>query len=240
LDKTLDNGKLQETQRFYAFGDFRLDAEKRRLWRDAELVALTPKEFDVLFFLVSRAGRVVEKDELLDEIWKDTFVEETTLARNVSWLRKKLGDGAAGAAKFIETVPKRGYRFAAAVTRIEENNALAAGVNNALIVEEQTLRHFLVEETVTLTPEFDSLKNLPPAPAALQLNPKFKIQNSKLLRLAFGVFAIGAIGFILYQNFFRRTEQKIVPVARVAPFSGLPGREDIRQANRRGRTRPAD
>lgn len=84
LDKILDNCKTQETLEFYEFGSFRLDAEERGLWRGDELVPLTPKEFEVLFYLVARAGRVAEKGEPLDAIRADTFVEETMLARNIS------------------------------------------------------------------------------------------------------------------------------------------------------------
>src|SRR5215510_4687734 len=93
LDKILDRVKDNETKDFYEFGGFRLDLQKKRLLRNDEIILLTPKEFEVLRTLVMSAGKVVEKDELLDKVWADTFVEETTLARNVSWLRKKLGTG---------------------------------------------------------------------------------------------------------------------------------------------------
>lgn len=126
----MDSVKPHETNEFYDFGDFRLDTQKRRLWSGDEVVALTPKEFEVLFFLVKRAGQVVEKDELLDAVWKDIYVEETTLARNVSWLRQKLG-AANDAGKMIETVPKRGYRFQSPVTRSEN-------APNAFRVEEKS------------------------------------------------------------------------------------------------------
>jgi len=161
LDKILDNGKHKKTLIFYDFGAFRLDPEKRRLMKGEELVALTPKEFEVLFYLVERAGRVAEKGELLDAIWKDTFVEETTLARNVSWLRQKLADGANGE-KLIETVPKRGYRFIGKVVKTAAGDALAEyhhsiaseeATGGALVVEEQILQKFLVEETITLEQE---------------------------------------------------------------------------------------
>ncbi len=88
----MDSDKLQQTRGFYHFGAFLLDAAERRLWCESELVSLTPKEFDLLFYLVEHAGRVAKKNELLDAVWTDTYVEETTLARNVSWLRRKLAD----------------------------------------------------------------------------------------------------------------------------------------------------
>jgi TolB-like protein/DNA-binding winged helix-turn-helix (wHTH) protein len=100
--------------RQYVFGDFRLDARQRALFRQRELIALTPKSVETLLFLVERHGRIVDKKELLEAVWPDTFVEEVSLARNVSLLRRALSDHQDGHA-FIETIPKRGYRFVAPV-----------------------------------------------------------------------------------------------------------------------------
>ena len=98
----------------FEFGPFRLDAAERQLWRDGEVVTLTPKAFDVLLALVEQPGRLLEKEALLKTVWPDRFVEESNLADNISRLRKTLGEREGGQ-KFIETVPKRGYRFVAAV-----------------------------------------------------------------------------------------------------------------------------
>jgi len=76
------------------------------------VIPLTPKVVDTLLALLSSDGRIVEKDDLVKAVWPDSFVEEGRLARNISMLRKTLG-GAAGDAQFIETIPKRGYRFVA-------------------------------------------------------------------------------------------------------------------------------
>ncbi len=91
----------------YQFGVFRLDPAKRRLWRDDELVSLTPKAFETLLVLVERAGQVVEKDDILKRVWPDTFVEEATLAQNISTVRKALGD-TAETPTYVATVPRRG------------------------------------------------------------------------------------------------------------------------------------
>jgi pimeloyl-ACP methyl ester carboxylesterase/DNA-binding winged helix-turn-helix (wHTH) protein/class 3 adenylate cyclase len=96
--------------RYHEFGPFRLDAEERTLWRDDELVPLTPKAFDTLLVFVQNASQVLTKEFLLEAIWPDTFVEEANLAVNVSLLRKTLGERPDGG-QFIETVPRRGYRF---------------------------------------------------------------------------------------------------------------------------------
>jgi Tol biopolymer transport system component/DNA-binding winged helix-turn-helix (wHTH) protein len=119
--------KTNQINDLYEFGEFRLDAKKRRLWKNEELVSLTPKEFEVLFVLISNAGKVVEKDELLDAVWKDIYVEEATLTRNISFLRKKLGTD-----KFIETLPKRGYRFLPTVRKIENDLAKLATEENRI------------------------------------------------------------------------------------------------------------
>jgi len=94
----------------YRFGPFRLDPLKRRLWRGNEIVSLTPKAIDILLVLVARAGQVVEKDEVLKEVWPGTFIEEATLAQNISILRKALGDAPENPS-YIATSPRRGYRF---------------------------------------------------------------------------------------------------------------------------------
>jgi Tol biopolymer transport system component/DNA-binding winged helix-turn-helix (wHTH) protein len=98
----------------YEFGAFCLDLAEQRLFRDGRPVPLTPKIFALLTVLVQHAGHLVEKERLLKEVWPDTFVEEANLNRGVSVLRKALGEGTAGE-KYIETVPKRGYRFIAPV-----------------------------------------------------------------------------------------------------------------------------
>ena len=101
-------------RQFYDFGAYTLDAAERVLLRGGESVHLTPKEFETLLALLRGAGRVMSKEELLKEIWPDTFVGEATLAQNVFTLRKALGEAEGGRA-YIETVPRRGYRFAVEV-----------------------------------------------------------------------------------------------------------------------------
>jgi DNA-binding winged helix-turn-helix (wHTH) protein/Tol biopolymer transport system component len=109
------------------FGDFTLDVSERLLLRDGCPVPLTPKAFDVLAALAARPGRLVTKDELLKEVWPDSFVEESNLAYHVFALRRALGTTAEGE-RYVETVPKRGYRFVASVKRANGADAdLAVG-----------------------------------------------------------------------------------------------------------------
>lgn len=103
-----------EKNDFYEFGKFRMDVRRRLLLRADEPLSLTPKAFDTLLVLVQNRNRVLEKDELMTAIWGDTIVEESGLARNISVLRKLLGESK-DEHQFIVTVPGRGYQFVAAV-----------------------------------------------------------------------------------------------------------------------------
>src|SRR5262245_56139220 len=110
----------KQTNQLYEFGPFRLDADERLLMRDGRITPLPPKVFDTLLVLVENSGRVVSKDELMQSLWPNTFVEESNLTQNISQLRRALGDGAAEA-QYIETIPKRGYRFVAGVQPLAVN-----------------------------------------------------------------------------------------------------------------------
>lgn len=169
--------KPPKEKEFYSFGAFRLDAAERRLSREDEQIQLTPKQFDLLFYFVENAGRVAKKSELLDAVWADTFVEETTLARNVSWLRKILGES------IIETVPKLGYRFTAKVTQPQEN---------LLIVEEQTVQYTRGEEIITFNDaEFPKIKERKSAKS-------FAVSVLPILLVVLSLLVGGV--FFLYRN----------------------------------------
>ncbi len=101
-------------QSIYQFDEFQLNAGSRLLLRDGQALSLTPRVFDTLVYLVKHHGRVIEKDELMREIWPDAVVEENNLNQNISTLRRVLGE-ARGDNRFIVTVPGHGYRFAADV-----------------------------------------------------------------------------------------------------------------------------
>src|ERR1051326_3982683 len=103
----------------YEVGPYQLDPGKRTLTRDGEGIPLTPKATEILIVLVKHAGQLVEKDELLKEVWPDTFVEEANLSQNIFTLRRALGDDRTGP-KYIETVAKRGYRFLAVVRTVSQ------------------------------------------------------------------------------------------------------------------------
>ncbi|HEX8139606.1 MAG TPA: alpha/beta fold hydrolase [Pyrinomonadaceae bacterium] len=125
-------------KRLYRFGRFKLNKAERLLLCDSTPVPLTPKVFDTLLVLVENSGHVVSKEELIQKVWPDSFVEENNLAQNISILRKALGEGASGL-KFIETVPKRGYRFVADVSGRAEDET-------EIVIHERTRARVIIEE----------------------------------------------------------------------------------------------
>ncbi|MFT3744440.1 MAG: winged helix-turn-helix domain-containing protein [Pyrinomonadaceae bacterium] len=132
---------------FYEFDVFRIDLEERQLLRDGVPLQVTPKVFDILLTLVENNGRTVDKNELMERVWADAFVEEGNLNRNISTLRKALGEGGA---RFLKTVPKRGYRFDHEVREVLEEN-------DSLVVERRTnYRVSLHERTQTESRAFSS------------------------------------------------------------------------------------
>jgi len=120
----------------YSFGEFRFDAGRRILWRKGEMVSLPPRATDVLLVLLESRGGLIERDELLGKVWGDTFVEEGNLNHTVSVLRRTLGDSG-----LIQTIPRRGYRFAGNV------NVDVIDGRQGVLVEKRTLSHTTIEES---------------------------------------------------------------------------------------------
>ncbi|MBK7392824.1 MAG: transcriptional regulator [Chloracidobacterium sp.] len=190
----MDTVKHQEKTASYRFDAFVLDVPERRLWRGDEAVQLVPKQFDLLLFFVANAGRVTKKNEILDAVWPDTYVEETTLARNVSWLRKLIEDD--GGKRLIETVPKMGYRFTPDVTISDESDLL--------VVEEQTVQYTRSEETITISDAVG--ENNAVATATRFFSPPRLIIVSLLL------IAFAGSGYVIYTGkFIRGTSNPAAP-----------------------------
>jgi DNA-binding winged helix-turn-helix (wHTH) protein/tetratricopeptide (TPR) repeat protein len=115
----------EEAQLSFEFGPFRLNLSERLLARNGKAVPLAPRLFETLVILVKNNGHILEKDELMQRLWPDTFVEESSLAQNIFQLRKVLTHGNSHR-QYIETVPKRGYRFSATVREIVYSDEKAA------------------------------------------------------------------------------------------------------------------
>src|SRR5271167_4020112 len=105
---------------WYEFGPFRVDPEKQVLLRENQPVPVTPKTFETLLILVRHSREVVSKDDLMKELWPDSFVEESNLSQNIFMLRKALGETPEDR-RFIVTLPGKGYRFVAEVRTVTQD-----------------------------------------------------------------------------------------------------------------------
>ncbi|MGD9560657.1 MAG: tetratricopeptide repeat protein [Pyrinomonadaceae bacterium] len=117
------------------FGRFRLDVKKRVLWCGDEPVNLPLKEIELLCMLTESSGQVVTKDEILDRVWADSFVEESNLSRHIYLLRKTLKEYGEYE-ELIQTVPRRGYRFTGEVRSAN---------GTELVIEKHTSTKTLIE-----------------------------------------------------------------------------------------------
>ena len=125
----------------YEFGEFRLDVEKHRLLRDGEIVSVTPKAVEILSVLIQRRGELVERSELMNSVWGDVAVEEGNLTVTISMLRKALGEDN-NSRKFIETVPRLGYKFVAETREVTEQVP-------TLIVEKHSAGRIVIDEEIS-------------------------------------------------------------------------------------------
>lgn len=127
-----------QMKELFEFGPFRLEAARRRLLRGQDVLPITSKAFETLLVLVRNHDRVLTKDELMQAVWPDSFVEEVNLAQNISALRKMLGE-APGDNRYIATIPGRGYRFVGDVQLLPEDEA-------EIVVQRQTTTRVVVED----------------------------------------------------------------------------------------------
>jgi DNA-binding winged helix-turn-helix (wHTH) protein len=149
---------MNDTQpRFYEFDSFLLDAQRRELTRDGEILPLMPKVFETLLFFVQNRGRVLEKTELMETLWADSFVEEANLTQNVSTLRKVLGESPHEKI-YIVTIPGRGYRFVAEVHELPNETT-------DVVIHEKIRAHLTIEKEPANEPQIAALKQIAhPAP----------------------------------------------------------------------------
>jgi DNA-binding winged helix-turn-helix (wHTH) protein/tetratricopeptide (TPR) repeat protein len=151
---------MERDDHLYQFGPFCLDAGQRVLLRDGRLVPLPPKAFSTLLALVVSRGHLVEKDMLMETVWPDEVVEESNLAQHIFMLRKALGE-TVGNTKYIETVPRRGYRFVAAVTeRLKQVAEVANYVSEPLTPEKNTSEQLVEKQSIAVLP-FELLGAVP-------------------------------------------------------------------------------
>jgi Tol biopolymer transport system component/DNA-binding winged helix-turn-helix (wHTH) protein len=128
------------SRRCYQFGPFVADCRKRLLWRENVVIPLTPKAFEILATLIETRGRLIEKDELVKRVWGDVAVEDATLARHISTLRRAL-DERPEQHTYIVTVPGRGYEFVAAITELDAVPGVAPNHTEPVPDDESSRSH---------------------------------------------------------------------------------------------------
>lgn len=198
----------------YEFGGFRLDAGTGTLWRGNDVISLSPKAAELLKLLVEREGQVISKQEIFDLVWAGTYVEDGVLTQNVYTLRNVLGRDEEGK-QFIETVPRRGYRFAGQLQVININGSLEetepardddlSGDNSPL--PSKTIAPLL--SATTASPESSSIR--------------------PLLFAGLGLLVLAAAGFGIYQLVFRggaKSESAIAPIEQLR-FQSLTDTGDV-------------
>jgi DNA-binding winged helix-turn-helix (wHTH) protein len=173
------------TSSSYRFGDFQLDTATRILKRDGAPVPLTPKAFDTLVALVTRGGAVVEKEDLLKEVWPDSFVEEATLAQNIFTLRRVLGQNKESQ-QYIETVPKHGYRFGVDVIELPRTQTL--------LFEKVTRTHVVTEQCSDDTPFDEAHDSNPQQSSGLLASRSFTRKSTIRRNLLTGFIAVCIVG----------------------------------------------
>ena len=179
----------RQPRSFYEFGPFIMDEGRRRLLRRGETVPLTKKEFETLLVLVRGSGRVVEKDELMAAVWRNTHVEEGNLAVHVSKLRGKLGKREDGE-PYIETKTGLGYRFTARVHEVEDFD---------LVVRKRTLSHSVIEEELTSDePRKDESAAIRVQPVVVNNVSRLASRRPAVLLAALGVSVALGVASLVY------------------------------------------
>jgi TolB-like protein/DNA-binding winged helix-turn-helix (wHTH) protein/Tfp pilus assembly protein PilF len=199
----------------YKFGDFLLNLPERSLSKDGEPVSLTPKAFDTLAALVTRSGHLVEKDELLREVWPDTFVEEATLAQNIFTLRRVLGPEGG---RYIETVPKRGYRFVGEAEPVYDTREVT------LLIGQRTSSRLLIEEEYEASPDEKEAeaKGADASPRALR--PPALSRRKRLAAIAAVAVLVAAGAGVTASRWRAETERRAAAVGSVHSVAVLPFR----------------
>ena len=188
---------MTEQKESFRFQDISVDPQEFRVVRGGEQIVLTPRAFDVLMVLVRNAGRILEKQEIFEAVWKDTFVTDNALVKIIRELRSALGDDA-DEPHLIQTVPKRGYRFIAEVT----TNGAAQAAPRPVTVDDDS-------------PE--------PSSGPEGRNEGFASMNPAwgVLAVAVGlIVVVGIAGWLLYRHYASTEPEPIRSIA-VLPFKPL-------------------
>jgi len=180
-----------EPKRKISFAEFELDAARRKLMREGKTLPLNAKAFDLLVYLAENAGRVVTKNELLDAVWADQFVEEANLKVQMSALRKALGERR-DEHRFLVTIPGKGYKFIADIEKDDGELVIESRRISRVVVEEE------IERDTEENQEADKKERNPALSVAVSPNKPGIV--SKLAVLG-GFAVLVALAFGAYQYF---------------------------------------
>src|ERR1700736_834952 len=194
----------------YRFGQFALDSRRRTLSRADSPVSLTPKAFDVLLFLAQNPNRLVTKEELLQAVWGDTFVEEGNLTQYISHLRKALGDNSEDT-RLIVTIARKGYQFTVDVTVAD-----AADTAKQVAVQVPTAKSSLAD----MQPVLGS----PPDQAEVEAVPKAPKHWRNVAAMAALTVILAAATYTSWRHFSGMTPPRSHKIMlAVLPFKNLTG-----------------
>lgn len=210
---------LSPIKRFYSFDIFRVDLVERLLFKEDREVPLTPKVFDTLLVLLENSSHVLTKQELMQKVWPDSFVEENNLAQNISVLRKALGE------QFIQTVPKRGYRFVGEVTvQQDESLIVHERVRSRIVVEQvdepDDVGNFGVEKVIETKARLIEAETPIKSPETMyarsgEVNIAYQVIGDAPLDLVF------VMGWVSHLEYFWREPSFARFLMRLASFSRL-------------------
>ncbi|HEY7784963.1 MAG TPA: alpha/beta fold hydrolase, partial [Pyrinomonadaceae bacterium] len=210
----------RQPKRAYLFGDLLLDLREGLLLRNGQPVPLTPKALETLVVLVENSGHVCSKEELMKRVWPDSFVEDNNLSQNISQLRKALGEAGDSASQYIETVPRRGYRFKVPVTVKEGLSRESLVSREPSIADEDTYpRGDLVAETIRRAERA--------FPKELTTVPETRYAHSGDVNIAYQVLGNGPLdlvfvmGWISHLEYFWLEPDFAYFLRRLASFSRL-------------------
>ena len=205
---------MDDKAHIYQFDNVQVEAEGFRVWKADTPVQIEPKAFQVLVFLIENRGRLIEKRELLDAVWKETFVTENALTREIAQLRKALGE-TAREAKYIETVPTKGYRFIADVR-----------IKNGREAREETQSEKSAALENAAAPQDSAALLSSPAVAAVEEREAKRAAYSKspVIFVVVGALLLLVVGGIFLWKYFRQPASETASVRRIkqiTTWSGL-------------------
>jgi DNA-binding winged helix-turn-helix (wHTH) protein/TolB-like protein/Tfp pilus assembly protein PilF len=230
----------QRALHYYEFGPFKLNATERLLQRGSDMVPLTPKVFDTLLVLVENSGHVLDKNELMQQLWPDSFVEESSLTQNISLLRRALTELGAED-NYIETIPKRGYRF---VADVQERSEVRNGNGIALQpdVTDQFVDNFRPSHLPIVRSSNSSLKTNVALAAVLLVTAVGALGYWYRLRNADASFALRSVAVLPFKTIGTNTESDllglgmadamIIKLSRLDQLTVLPTSSIFRYTNR--------